>query len=97
MVIMAKLVQHTCDYKHASYIQVEDGFSSKYTHFYICRLLFLCYMLYLMCFTVALVLAAKSSDPRQYNSVNDDIRLFFEITSLLYILSVIILDTIIIL
>ena len=61
--------------------------------FCICRFLFLCYILYLMCFTVALVLASKSSDPRQYNSEMDHWRLCFEILSLLYIFSVIILDT----
>ena len=51
------------------------------------------YMLYLILLTVALVLAARSLDPRMYNDGKDYLRLSFEIISLLYILTVISLDT----
>ena len=51
------------------------------------------YMVYLILLTVALVLAARSPDPRQYNDGNDYLRLCFEIVAFLYILTVIIIDS----
>ena len=65
------------------------------TCFFQYRVLSVLYFVYLSFLTSALVLASKSSDPRQYNDGKDYLRLGFEMLSLLYILAVIVIDSII--
>ena len=60
------------------------------------RLLFAIYLLFLLCLTSSLTLASKTSDPREYHSGWDGLRLFCEIMSLLYIIVVVVLNIILI-
>jgi len=56
------------------------------------RLLFVLYLLFLVCLTSSLTLASKISDPREYHSGWDGLRLFCEIMSLLYLTVVAVLN-----
>jgi hypothetical protein len=57
--------------------------------------LFGIYIAFIVLFTMAFILAAQSSDPRSYTSPRDFVRLFvLEITCLLYILVVLVGDSI---
>jgi len=56
------------------------------------RLLFVLYLLFLVCLTSSLTLASKTSDPREYHSGWDGLRLFCEIMSFLYLTVVAVLN-----
>ena len=66
---------------------------SQYAFLY--RILSILYLVYLILLTVALALAAKSPDPRDYNVGLDALRLFFEILCFLYISTVIVINSVI--
>ena len=68
-----------------------------YPIFFLYRMLSFLYVVHLILLTAALVLAARSPDPRVYNNGKDYLRLFFEIMVFLYIMAVISLDSIILL
>ena len=58
------------------------------------RLLFIVNVLFMVALTWTLTLASKTSDPREYHSGWDGLRLFFEIMSLLYLIVVVVLNCI---
>ena len=58
----------------------------------ISRLLFVVYMAYLVCFTMSLGLASRSSDPREYSGRLDPLRLICEMASFLYLIITIVME-----
>ena len=71
--------------------------ASHHPIFFQYRMLSFFYVVYLILLTAALVLAARSPDPRVYNNGKDYLRLFFEIMVFLYIIVVFSVDSIILL
>lgn len=62
------------------------------TQFLFCSMLFSLYLLFMLFLTTSLVLAARSSDPSQYNNPVDRFRLFCEIITLIWVLVDLVLE-----
>ena len=63
-----------------------------YFYTFVPRVLSVLYLVQLIMFTVALSLAAESPDPRVYTHSLDFLRVSFECVSLLYLMTVLVID-----